>query len=710
MRVLKFGGSSVANATNISKVLDIVEGEARKESVILVCSAIRGCTDTLIAIGKGEADSKDLRIKHSDIINRLFTGDQKEEAVKEINAIFDEVDTKPTPIEAYGEILSTKIIARKLACEGYDTKWLDSRDLIVRGNEPKSFEKIAAAVSDGHQIYVAPGFIARDENGAMCTLGRGGSDYSAALYAAGCKASNLEIWTDVPGIMTTNPKVVPAARTVSNISYKAALDLAENGAKVLYAPTVKPAMNAGISFSILNTFDPTNPGTLVSNLPPLSIGVWRGVTSTSDGKTARMCLVGEGPVGEELSRKRVMSALKENGIRLLGIESRDEGRLIFADVLAAEEKAATVAIHSEFFEDKEVSVTKLFIAGYGAVGKSLVKLIGESSERVAKRTGKSIRIIGVSNSSHYAIDLKGIAPSEVSSRLENGQSTAESAYFKEIMEKAPRGAVFADCTNSHSISEQYEALFDRGISVVTSNRRALAGPFSQYISMKTAARENGVSFRYDTTVGTALPILESLSSGANSCDKVTSIEAVVSCTLNHIITGYDGENTESFGSLLRHAQAAGLTEHDPRTDLGGKDALRKLLILAREAGIPLEAEDVKITPMVGPEFFEGSVEDFYKLLDEQEPRFIQREKELDEMGMRQRFVASVVKDPSSPIGYKASIEIKLVGVDSPFYWISGTENVTIIKSEYISHPLVLKGSGEGALLAASGVINDILKK
>ena len=213
--------------------------------------------------------------------------------------------------------------------------------------------------------------------------------------------------------------------------------------------------------------------------------------------------------------------------------------------------------------------------------------------------------------------------------------------------------------------------------------------------------------KYDTTVGTSLPVLESIAGSAYSGDEITAIEAVVSCTLNNIITSYDGANTEPLGTLLKQAQDIGLTEKDPRADLGGRDALRKLLILAREAGVPLEESDVEITPMLGPEFFNCSIEKFYELLAAYEPKFIAREAELDDLGMRQRFVASIRKDPSARLGFKAEIKMQLVGMDSPFFWISGTENVVVIHSA-LSAPLVIRGAGEGARMAASGVLNNIL--
>ena len=305
------------------------------------------------------------------------------------------------------------------------------------------------------------------------------------------------------------------------------------------------------------------------------------------------------------------------------------------------------------------------------------------------------------------MDLRGIKPEEAEKRLEAGENAAEGAFIDAVLACAPRGAVFVDCTNDDQLHHRYAELFRGGLSIVTSNRRSLALPFVQYAALKAEARQNGAFFRYDTTVGNSLPILESIASDANCSDGIEAIEAVVSCTLNYIITGYDGALRDSLATLLRRAQDEGLTERDPRTDLGGQDVLRKLLILAREAGVPLEADDVEITPMLGPEFFGCPLEEFYRKLAEYEPQFIAREAELDAAGQRQRFVASLRRDTAAPHGYRAEIKMQRVGPESPFYWISGTENVTVVRSEY-SAPLVIKGAGEGVRLAATGIIKDIL--
>jgi len=703
MQVLKFGGSSVANATNMSRVLDIVGTAAKNGKVILVSSAIKGCTDTLLEKGLTE----DLRTKHYEIVRRLFTGAERNRVITALDRFFTELEDGPETIEAYGELLSTTILAAKLSCDGYKTLWLDSRELIRVDAEGKVIEDISRknvqkALADypGIDIYVAPGFIASDLEGHTRTLGRGGSDYSAALYAAYSGADDLQIWTDVPGMMTANPKDVPGAKTISLLSYEAALQLAERGAKVLYAPTVKPAMDSGIPFKIMNSFAPDGAFTLVSKLPESKSVLWRGVTSTSDGEDSAIYLVGEGEINPEASLARMLSCLKENGIRVHESGSEENGKVLFVKVSGAETKSTLATLHAEFFEQRRFQQTCVFVAGHGAVGKALQEILVKGSDTVAKRTGRILRVCGISNSRYYNLDLKGVES------LEGGKSVEGWNYIEAVKAVAPRGSVFVDCTNSETIGSEYVGLLESGISVVSSNRRALSGPYSQFASMKNAAAENGVMFKYDTTVGTALPILESISSSANSCDRIQSIEAVVSCTMNYVISSYEGK--ESLATILKRAQAAGLTEKDPRTDLAGKDALRKLLILGREAGIPLEADDVCVVPKLPEEFFQNEVDDFYSKLEAAEPGLAEHEANLEKNGLRERFVASIVRDETSALGYKAEIRMQECDENSPFYNINGTENVTAIRSDYIEYPLVLKGSGEGAKLAASGIINDIL--
>ena len=690
--VLKFGGSSVATATNISRVLDIVGAEVQQgRQVILVSSAISGCTDALLEIAAAGTPSarkielcQTLLERHLAIARRLFTGREQEAMAPLLQGLFEEMMAAPDAAKVtYGEIFSTRILAEKLRCEHYRTQWLDSRELVVSDDLPESYRRIAAAVGDDAQIFVAPGFIARDSAGTVTTLGRGGSDYSAAIYAAAVGAVSLQIWTDVPGIMTANPKAVSRARTVPQMPYQAALDMARCGAKVLYAPTVAPAMEAGIAIEIKNTFDPANPGTTIQGAPSQESYRWIGVTSLAENDHIRMTLVASGVVPakeKETILQRLAEALRRGGIQALG-EAQESGGLFSFPVSQMLEKRALEVLHREFFEIVPLRTVDVYIAGRGAVGTALVEIIAEASDTIRERTGKILRIADVADS-------------------------RRPAFVDEILAAHPRGAVFVDCTNSHDLYRRYTDLLRAGISIVSSNRRSFAVPYVEYAAMHAAAMQSGTFLRYETTVGAALPVLDAIAESANSCDEILSVEAVVSCTLNQILGDYTGEDA-SFAALLRQAQEAGLTERDPRVDLGGRDALRKLLILSRVAGIPLEESDVDVEPVV--KLSEGTTEEFYADLEAQEPALSLRALKASVKGRRLRFVASLEKDPAAPKGYRASIRVREVEKEHPAYHLRGTENAIILRSAFHPYPLVIEGAGEGAKQAASSILNDILK-
>ena len=678
-RVLKFGGSSVASATAMSRVLDIVEKEAGKGTVILVSSAISGCTDAFL--DGGPKAIKEMQNRNQAIVKRLFTGEEREEIQACIDGLFRELAVTPKDEQVtFGELLSTTILAAKLRQEGYDAKWLDSRKLVVKDNQEETYRRIKEAV-EGADIYIAPGFICQDAEGKVSTLGRGGSDFSAALYAAAVNAESLQIWTDVPGIMTANPKQVPQARTIPTMTYNAALQMATRGAKVLYAPTVAPAMEAGIDIEIKNTFAPDGKYTVIGKEGPRG---WIGVASHEDVIT----VVGQGEDGTPRAEK----ALLQEGISALSIRETEAGVELKVRQKVLEQ--ALRALHRAFFQELPTAEIGLFIAGDGAVAHALYNMIKSASENVEARTGKLLTIVGKANSKRYGIDLTG-----------HPVINTQGSYVDAIINVAPKGSVFVDCTNSETLYKRYTDLLEAGIGVVSSNRRSFAVPYPEFAAMHAAARENGAPLRYETTVGAALPILESISRGANSSDEVISIEAVVSCTLNQILGDYL-PGRESFASMVRRAQEAGLTEADPRMDLGGKDALRKLLILSREAGVRLEEKDVKVEPILPAEAFKGSVEDFYAALEAYEPELARKADAANAKGERLRFVAYLRKNGKA---YEAGIGLRSVAPEHPAYYLRGTENAIIVRSAFHPYPLVIQGPGEGAREAASSILNDILR-
>lgn len=731
IQVLKFGGSSVANATNISRVLDIVGEAAKKGKVVLICSAIKGCTDALLALARlaerqhleipegaeGEKLAvqfaegvRDLKGRHLEIIRRLFTGAEREEAENECHALFAEMASAPVgEMVTFGEIFSTRIIARKLACDGVMTKWLDSRILVIKDHKDLTYGNISTQVSlePTVDVFVAPGFIASTYEGARTTLGRGGSDLSAAIFAAALRADSLQIWTDVPGIMTANPKDVSAARTVPAMSYRAALDMASHGAKVLYAPTVQPAMDAGIAIEIRNTFEPENPGTVISAIDGRG---WAGVCSTGDPVSGEslICLVSEDAQDGEAACRRVEDCLKKAGIKPL--TSSSDGTNVYVSVTLPVERQALAALHREFFETVPQSVVNLYIAGYGAVGKAFVKMLSQNAPVIAARSGKTLRIAGIADSRRFIVDNGGIDPAEVGKKLENGVAGDSGAFVAAVKAAAPRRSVFVDLTDSETLYREFEGLLHEGINIVTSNRRSLAVPFVEYAAIMAAAAENGCFVRYETTVGSALPLLDGISRSTNAGEEILGIEAVVSCTLNQILSSY-ARYPGSFAETVRRAQEKGLTEKDPRLDLSGRDALRKLLILAREAGVPLEEADVENKPAVPSELLDADIplEEFYRRLEELEPQFDADEKAAAHSQCRQRYLAVLEKDTSRPLGYKASIAVRNVPRNHPAFRILGTENAIIIRSAYHPYPLVIQGAGEGAEMAAGSVLNDILR-
>jgi aspartate kinase len=687
-RVLKFGGSSVADATHISQVLDIVEAQMPLGQIVLVASAISGATDALLG---GDADALEaLEKRHLKIVQRLFTGSERADAADEIRALFAQMRQAPEGERVtFGEIFSTRIIERKLKVDGIRTQWMDSRKLIIKGDRNASRNNILNAFDNvarrDVEVFVAPGFICGTPEGGVSTLGRGGSDYSAAIYAAALKAESLQIWTDVPGIMTANPRQVPAARTIPEMSYKSALAMAENGAKVLYAPTVAPAMEAGIAIEVRNTFAPGGGKTVISDKAPDTLGL--ASAKTENGQVA-ITLVGS------TDRAEAAKSLKAAGVAPKSIEE-SAGNLRIV-VRPEVENPALRALHRTFFETLPQTEISLFIAGAGAVGKALLELIGRSAETVAQRTGKSLKVIGIGRSSGYNIDLKGITSLE---------TPLQGDYIDEICSVAPRGSVFVDCTPSETIHQRYEQLLRRGINIVSSNRRSFAIPYVEYASMHAAARESGAFLRYETTVGSALPVLDSIARGTNSCEEVLSLEAVVSCTLNQILGQY-GSDGRSFASLVRAAQDEGLTEADPRADLIGRDALRKLLILSREAGVQLEEADVKVEPIIPLELVDVPLEEFYAKLEAMEPQFREAYLGAAREGCRLLFVASLEKADK---GYLSCICVKQIPENHPAYHLKGTENAIMIRSSFHPLPIVIEGPGEGALQAASSILNDILR-
>lgn len=778
MQVLKFGGTSVAAP---ERIVDIVRVSIERDRTILVCSALSACTDALIRLGHlaserdegylGELDS--LYARHLAMIGQLLPADRQAEVRQTVDALFDSLrgilhgvfllgELSPASLDAvqsYGELFSTRILAAKFHSLGIPCRWLDARELVKTRDgivdTALTYENVASAVgAHPHtSLFIVPGFIASDAQGRVATLGRGGSDYTASLLAVAVRARLVEIWTDVPGIMTANPKTVPTARTIRNISYRAAQELSHFGAKVIFPPTIQPVINEGIPIYVKDTFHPDDPGTLVEKNPPRRDEAVLGIANSdkialislegsgmvgipgfssrlfdaltraginiilitqassvhtmcvaiaeADAPAAKraaddcfayeislgklqplkvetgysiVCLVGDDILGHSGATGRMLAALGAHGIPVRATAQGSSERNISVIVPSDKADEAIRAIHNEFFDRSPLQTLRLFIAGYGTVGKALVKMIAEQHDAIAERTGKDLRICGLANSRHFLIDAGGVDPS----LLETGPSTS---YFDALADLALAGSVFVDCTASEETGLRYRQLFEAGYSVVACNKIPFAGSFEHYAALTKAAVRAKAALRYETTVGAALPILATLEKMMASGDTLVRFEAVLSGTLNYLCDRYEGRD---FSSLVEDARQKGYTEPDPAVDLSGRDVLRKILIVARTAGFPLEEKDVDLAPFPAEPELEAAYAD------------------ASSKGLRLRFIAQL--DAQG----RASVGLEAVGPDSPLYSLSGTDNCAVITTADYPSPLVIRGAGAGPRQTAGGILQDIL--
>ena len=604
-------------------------------------------------------------------------------------------------------------------------------------------------------LFIVPGFIATDSLGRISTLGRGGSDYTASLYAVGINARLVEIWTDVDGMMTANPKVVPTARTIRNISYRAAQELSHFGAKVIYPPTIQPVVEEGIPIYVRNTFHPDGPSTLVEKNPPRVgsglIGISNSdnialislegsgmvgipgfssrlfdaltrsgvniilITQASsvhtmciaiaekDAEKARaasdecfayeislgklnplkvetgfsiVCLVGDDILGQVGITGRMLAALGSHGIPVRATAQGSSERNISVILPSDRVGDAIRHIHESFFDNSSLRNVNLFIAGYGKVGKELVRIIREGNARIAERTGKRLRICGLSNSRKFLLNPEGISEFDLST----GQDTSGDAFFDALTGISLKNSIFVDCTSSEDIVFRYPGLFKAGYSIVSCNKNPFAGPYETYKALKESALRAGRALRFETTAGAALPVVGTVQGLLDQGDRVTSIEAILSGTLAYLMNGYEGSG---FDELVEDARQKGYTEPDPRTDLSGRDVLRKVLILGREAGWPLEEKDVRLEAVPSAE--EMAV----------------RYADAASKGLKLRYIASV-SETSATVGLQA------VGEESPFYRLGGTDNMVRILSDAYPSGITVSGSGAGPFQTAGGILHDIL--
>lgn len=804
MKVLKFGGTSVGSVESILSVKKIVEAE--KEPVVVVVSALGGITDKLIKTSKlalagdlsYQSEFDEIAVRHHQMIEAVIpSGENKERLLETIDALLDELksiyqgvylirDLSPktsAAIVSYGERLSSNIVA--VLIDG--AKWFDSRTFIK--TEIKSGRQLLAsdlthelvkqAFVDLPKVSLVPGFISTDaDSGEVTNLGRGGSDYTASIIAAALDASFLEIWTDVDGFMTADPKVISTAYTINELSYVEAMELCNFGAKVVYPPTIYPVCVKNIPILIKNTFNPSGKGTVIKSDIAEDQKPIKGISSING--TTLITVSGLSMVGVIGVNRRIFSALANNGISVFlvsqassenstSIGVRDADADAACEVLnaefskeietgamyrmTAESGLATVAIvgenmkhtpgiagklfgtlgrsginviacaqgasetnisfvvdglflrktlnviHDSFFLS-EYQVLNLFLCGVGTVGSSLIAQLAQQSEKLKKERGLKLKVVGIASGHNAMFDREGISLENCREQLAHSAPSDLNRLRDEVIGMNIFNSVFVDCTASSDVAGLYQEFLEHNISVVAANKAAASSDYATYQKLKSTARKRGVKFLFETNVGAGLPIIRTMNDLLNSGDKILKIEAVLSGTLNFIFNKISAD--VPFSETVRLAKEEGYSEPDPRVDLSGKDVIRKLVILAREAGYRIEQSDVEKHLFVPDSFFRGTLDEFWKNLPSLDADFERRCKVLESEGKRWRFVSRYENG-------KASVELCEVGREHPFYTLEGSNNIILLTTErYKEYPMQIQGYGAGAGVTAAGVFADIM--
>ncbi|MET0242125.1 MAG: bifunctional aspartate kinase/homoserine dehydrogenase I [Flavitalea sp.] len=816
MQVLKFGGTSVANAENISKVSAIVQKLVQKDSststaAIVVLSALGGVTDVLIAAGKtaaaGDEAYKDklaiVEQRHLEAVKALLPVDKQSSVLSFVKTMCNELEDicngvfllgELSPrtsdrIVSYGELMSSRIVAAKLTALGISNEWKDSRELVHTDSVfgfaavdfPETNEKINNYLgSTSAKVIVAPGFIASDSNGATTTLGRGGSDYTAAIYAAAVNAELVEIWTDVSGMMTADPRIVLNAKVINQISYQEAMELSHFGAKVIYPPTIQPVMAKSIPVWIKNTFAPEDIGTLIETSTTANGKNIRGISSVNN--VALLSLEGSGMVGipgfskrlfEALANEQInvilitqsssehsicvaidevnavrakkavdkafafeietrkveplvlelglaivalvgdnmkshpgisgkmFSAMGRNGVNVRAIAQGSSERNISAVIAAADVKKTINVLHEDFFETTYKQLN-LFLAGVGNVGGRFLAQLQQQHAWLQQHLRIQVRVIGIANSRKMLFNDEGISLDKWKSLLDaDGQPMQLDEFIRIIHTKNLRNSVFADFTANDTLALKYDQLLQKSISVVACNKVACSSSYEYYKKLKDLASDFNAQFLFETNVGAGLPVIGTLNDLLRSGDTVNRIEAVLSGTLNFVFNNYNGER--SFAEVVKQAQDEGYTEPDPRLDLSGTDVMRKIMILAREAGEHLEMTDIANNTFMPESCMTGSVADFYEAMAKEEEHFRALFKEANDAGKKLKFVAKYQNG-------KASVGLQHIDPQNDLYHLYGKDNVVLFyTNRYVEQPLVIKGAGAGAEVTASGVFADVIR-
>ena len=807
--VHKFGGTSLADAERYRNVATIMRAQEGERKAVIV-SAMHKVTDALIELvdlAKARDDAylaraDALKARHVGAVEALLPPELRQRSCDVLESDFKDIkevlrgvylsrtysDRTLELIAGHGELWSAQLLNAHLNTMGIAASWLDARTLLtvepgdtsVSVDWERSKSQTAEWLKELKTDWVViTGFVASTPEGIPTTLKRNGSDFSASIFGKLLGACAITIWTDVDGVLSADPRLVPEAVVLEDVSYQEATELAYFGAKVVHPSTMAPAIENKIPIWIRNTFNPSAPGTRIREKSGSSRTV-KGF-ATVDGM-ALVNVEGTGMMGVPGVANRLFGALGEVGVSVVMIsQASSEHSICFAipeaqaalarktvertfftelhhsqiqmvdvtencSILAAvgdnmvdqpgvagkffsalgkarvniraiaqgssERNISTVidradsrkalrAVHAAFYLSNQT--ISIGIIGTGLIGGTFLDQLKIQMETLRKEFKIDLRVRGILNSKAMVLNEQGrtlenwresVKESSLPGDLETFVAHVQADHFPH--------AVILDCTSSAELTTHYPSWLERGIHIITPNKKANTGTMEFYRSLRSITRATGRHYLYETTVGAGLPIINTLRDLVQTGDQVLKIEGVLSGTLSYIFNTFNG--TQPFSEIVQEARKKGYTEPDPRDDLSGMDVGRKLVILAREMGLDLELNDVRIESLVPESLRKGSVEEFLQHLSKHDQAMTDLLIEARGRNEVLRYVGVVV-----PKG-QCSVELKSYPRSHAFAGTSGSDNIVAFKTQrYHTQSLTVQGPGAGPDVTAGGVFADLLR-
>jgi len=811
MKVLKFGGSSIGTSVRIENVINILKSY-KDEKISVVFSAFQSVTDNLIKLGELAKASNDdyiklldeVKKKHTDTIFALIPKSKSKKSNNYVSSIFNDLSgmlkgvyllRELTPrtldyLTSFGEKLSCFIISEALNAKGIKTEFLNASDVVKTDsnftNAKVDFEKTNKNINSYFAIHnekmqIITGFIASNDEGEITTLGRGGSDYTASIFGAALKVQEIQIWTDVDGILTADPRKVKNSYPLKAVTYEEAMELSHFGAKVIHPPTMLPALQSGIKIRIKNTFNPKYHGTVIVKRDETIKFNLKGISSIDD--IALLTIKGGGMVGVTGIASRLFTALASKEINIILITQGSSEHSICFAILPKHAKDAKRVIEKEFKNEisdgkinevitesnlsiiavvgedlrqtpgitgkvfealgkcgininaiahgssqlnlslvvskdnleeslnvlhetlflKKKKKVNVFLVGPGVVGSALLNIVGEQLNYFRNNLNTEFHLAGIANSKKMVLNKAGINISEWKTELFKSETKSDmNKFITSIKEMNLQNSILVDSTAVNVLSKRYCEILGSGISIVTPNKIANSEKFNEYREIRKATSKGNSEFRYETNVGAALPIIETLQDLINNGDELIKIEGVFSGTLSYIFNSI--KHGKKFSEVVKDAKLSGFTEPDPRDDLSGLDIARKLLILIRESGKEIELSDIEIDNLVPDKL--KKIKDVNKFIEE----LAIYDNQFEEMRIKSQSNNKVLAYIAKYENGKASVKVEEIGKEHPFYNLKGIENIVSFTTKYYNEiPLVIKGPGAGPEFTASGVLSDILK-